>query len=429
MTSTHSRRGLASLIEFPLLFLFGLAAGCGGAPRGGHGGGHDDGHRAPPPSEGAAAFAASSNTFGLDVWRQLAEPGTRNLAISPASISTALAMTYGGARGTTATAMASGLHVSTGPEETMSAAGSLVRAWNDPSRTSYELAVANRLFGERGYVFQPAFLSATRDAFGAELERVDFVTASEPARVGINGWVSDMTHARIPEILPAGSVDDDTRLVLVNAVYFHGQWVVPFDPEATFDASFQTGSASTVNVPTMHRTGGRYGEDAGVQLYELPYAGDEVSMLFVLPRDRNGLPAIEASLDADDVARWAGLVHGTEDVEVALPRFRIETDPFSLRPALMRLGMSEIFEPHADFSGMSAPGEDPLFVSDVFHRVFVELNEEGTEAAAATAVVMTTESAAMVDPPRFLADHPFLFFLRDQRTGAILFAGRVADPS
>lgn len=415
LASSVASFGLASL---------GLTA-CGGGSSstpGAHG-------SVEPANEGdPSAFARATNALGLDLFGEIRSEHPGNLALSPASLATALGMTYGGARGSTATAMASGLHVTTGPEDTMRAAGSLVRAWNDVARTDYELVVANRLFGEATYGFAPTFLTATRDGFGAELERVDFISGSEPARAGINRWVSDITHTRIPEILPGGSVTGDTRLVLVNAVYFHGRWAVPFDPSATRDAPFRPSPSSTVNVPTMHRTGGRYAERDGVQVFELPYAGEDLAMLFVLPAE-GALDAIEADLDPSDVEGWASALGQEARLEVSLPRFRIETEPMALKAALSDLGMAEIFTDGADFSGMSLPGAEPLFVSDVYHRVFVELNEEGTEAAAATGVVMATRSMPMAPPPRFTADHPFLFFLRDLRTGAILFAGRVADPS
>jgi serpin B len=420
-----TRRPATSLVPAAVLL---LASACGGAP---------PPRATTPPIDvtDARSFADASNASGLDIYRHLAM-ADGNLAMSPASISTALAMTYAGARGETATVMARGLHLTASPEEATRLAGAAVQTFNDPSRTAYELSVANRLFGDRSYRFEPAFLRSTGEAFGAELEVVDF-GASEEARGTINRWVSDRTHERIDELLPEGSLTGDTRLVLVNAVYFHGRWAQPFDVEATYDAPFHA-AGGDVSAPTMHRTGGRYGEDESggraVQLYALPYAASEdahdaMSMLFVLPRSAEDLPAIEQALDADTIARWAAATRENDEVQVALPRFRMEIDAFSLKPALMSLGMGPIFEADADFSGMYAAGEQPIYVSDVFHQVFVELNEEGTEAAAATAVVMTIESAAMVEPPRFTADHPFLFFLRDDTTGAILFAGRVARPT
>lgn len=402
-------------------------ASCGGSPRGSE---HPRQRSQLPPLDAAdaRAFASASNAFGLDVWQRVrAEHAGVNVSISPASITTALAMTYGGARGDTAAAMAAAMHFSSSPESTMSAAGRVVSSWNDPARTSYELAVANQLFGSTGYAFDSTYLAATRDAFGAELARLDFA-ASEPARATINEWVSDQTHARIPELMPAGSITADTRLVLVDAVYFHGRWAVPFERAATRDEIFHAPTGD-VTVPTMHRTGGSFGEDDGVRLLELGYAGDELSMLFVVPEARDGLGALEDRLDAALVERWATRVHGVHDLEVSLPRFRIETEAMSLRAALEGLGMGVAFTDRADFGGMTEPGQQALQISDVIHRVFVELNEEGTEAAGATGVTMVVTSARIGEPPRIVVDRPFLFFLRDRPTGAILFAGHVVDPS
>ena len=379
----------------------------------------------------ARAFASASNELGLDVWERLrATHGSENLAISPVSIATALAMTYGGASGDTALAMATTMHLSSPPDATMAAAGDLVRGWNDPSRIAYELSVANRLFAERHYAFRDTYVAATRDQMGAELERLDFAGSPGPARLAINDWVSDRTHERIQDLLPDGSITPDTRLVLVNAVYFHGQWQTTFDTSLTRERPFHAPSGERP-AQTMYREGAAYGEDDDVQLLELPYTGGDLRMLFVLPRSREGLPEVESRLDDALVARWAARTHDDERVQVYLPRFRIETDSISLRDALSELGMAVAFSDAADFRAMSEPAETPLEIDDVFHRVFVELNEEGTEAAAATAVTMVLETASIRQPPpppRFEADHPFLFFLREPSTGAILFAGRVVDP-
>lgn len=382
---------------------------------------------APVDGSEAAAFAVASNQLGVDVWNALrADRGRENLALSPASITTALAMTYAGARGDTAAVMAHTMHVEAMADVAVRAAGTLVADWNDEGRTDYELAVANRLFGAEGYVFAPAFLDLTRDAFGAELQRLDFAGDTEPSRETINDWVEVSTHDRIVDLLPSGSVDPSTQLVLVNAVYFHGQWATTFDRAATRDAPFHTPSGER-SVPTMHEVGGRWAHDGDVRLLEKAYVGGELSMLFVLPDDPSGLAAIEDRVDLAQLAAWSDAVHDAPEVEVALPRFRIETGSMSLRTALVSLGMGVAFGGGADFTGMSAPGASELFVDDVVHRVFVEVNEEGTEAAAATAVIMTDE--AVRETPTFVADHPFLFFLRDLRTGAILFTGRVVDPS
>lgn len=376
------------------------------------------------------AFATAMNALGLDVWRGLRAAGNEgNLVASPASIATALTMTYGGAGGATAEAMQSALHLAGSTEDSMIAAGAQVRAWNAP-RDAFELSVANRLFGDGRYGFRSEFVDATRTHFGAELARLDFRGAPDGARQEINHWVEGQTHDRIRDLLPEGSITDETRLVLVNAVYFHGAWASRFDAARTEERPFFARGSEEVSVPTMHREGGRYGEAEGVTLLELPYRGDELSMLFVLPRERDGLDALEARLDAETVAAWAASTGPSDDVQVALPRFRIATDSLALRPVLEALGMGVAFTDAADFTAMSEPGEVPLKISDVIHKAFVEVNEEGTEAAAATAVVMVMIESVSEPrmPPVFRADHPFLFFLRDVRTGAILFAGRVVDP-
>jgi serpin B len=216
-----------------------------------------------PPADtaDASAFAQAMNAFGLDVWEGLRTSGhDTNLAISPASLATALAMTYGGARGETATAMARALHVGSDPDATMRAAGLLVSDWNDASRTSYELAVANRLFGARAYRFAPAYLAATRDHFGAELEPLDFLGDADGSRRRINDWVAHETQDRIRDLLPSGAILPDTTLVLVNAVYFHGQWLETFDHALTVDAPFAASGVERVDVPMMAKSGGRYGK-------------------------------------------------------------------------------------------------------------------------------------------------------------------------
>lgn len=398
------------------------------------GDGAPTGPATPATEEEADRFATANDAFAADLWQRLRERDG-NLAVSPASISVALAMTWGGARGDTARAMADVMHFGDDPAAFHRAASGTLAVWNDPDRTEYELAVANRLFAEQTYSWQPSFVALTRDRYAAPLEPVDFRGAAESARQDINAWVEDRTRDRIADLIPSGALDADTRMVLANAIYFRADWQAQFVANDTSDQAFHAPNGA-VQVPTMHQTHRfAYGATDGVQLLEMPYRGGELSMLIALPEERGGLSAIEAQLGADTVDRWVDAL-SVRDVAVSLPKFRVDpAEPIALRDTLSAMGMAIAFDGStADFSGMADPDANegrPLFIDDVFHKAFVAVDEEGTEAAAATAVVMSLESAAM--PPqdlvRFTADHPFLFFIRDTRSGAILFMGRVADPS
>lgn len=389
----------------------------------------------PPTDAQASLFAASTNAFALDLWARVrATPG--NQIVSPASIAIALDMTYGGARSETAAQMARVLHAPDDAAALHEAAGNVLSTWNDPARESYTLAVANRLFGERTFTFEPSFLALTRDRYRAPLEPVDYVGAADPSRVHINDWVAGETRDRIRDLIPPGAITGDTRLVLTNAVYFLARWLVPFERTATLDADFFANGTARTSVPTMHSVQyARYREAQGVQVLELPYRGDEIAMTIVLPRTRDGLSAVEAQLDAAHLATLTSSFDTSRRIAVALPKLRIAPEPaMRLSETLRALGMPLAFERgSADFTGIANPPrpEDRLCISEVFHKAFVQVDEDGTEAAAATAVAMVGSGAAPpTDAPiPFTADHPFLFFIRDVRSGAILFMGRVVDPS
>lgn len=387
-----------------------------------------------PTEDQARLFAQSSNALGLDLWsRMRAQRG--NQIFSPASIAVALDMTYGGARGETAAEMARVLRAPSDAAALHQAAGNVLSTWNDPSRDAYTLAVANRLFGEQTYTFEQSFLDLTAATYRAPLEPVDFRGAADPSRLRINGWVAEQTRDRIQDLIPPGAIDADTRLVLVNAVYFLARWATEFSANATQPRAFYVdGGDTSASVPTMNRTGSmRYGEADGVQIVELPYRNHEIAMTIVLPRDRNGLAAIEEGLDPARIDGWVGALQDGRRVALALPKFRIApSTPIRLSDMLQAMGMRLAFSRQADFTGMANPpsAADRLFISQVFHKAFVEVDEQGTEAAAATAVVMArVGSAAPSEPPiAFTADHPFLFFIRDLRSGTILFMGRLTDP-
>lgn len=371
-------------------------------------------------------LAAAHNGFGIDLWKQLSQTNTGNLALSPASLSVAFSMTFAGAAGATADEMRNVLGLA-GIADPHPGSGALVDLWNTSGKP-YALRVANRLFGDKATPFHAAFLDRVKSAYGAPLEPVDFAGAPDPSRLFINDWVAKNTEDRIQDLLPAGSIDDMTRLVLVNAIYFKGQWASRFEKFRTSDGTFTTpagpaGIGTAKSVPFMRQVGKfEYGETDDATVLQMPYVGDDLAMTFVLPR--HSLAAIEPKLSQATLDAWVASLSSGE-VNVAIPRFRIATDTLPLKSALEALGMKSAFTQAADFAPMTAAAK--LFISDAFHKVFVEVNEEGTEAAAATAVVMAKESAPM--RTSFVADKPFLFFVRDLRTGHVLFMGRVTDPA
>ncbi len=388
------------------------------------------------PTDPAAAaqaikLAASSNAFGFDLLKKT-EGKNQNLAMSPASLTLALAMTWGGAQGDTASEMAKVLHLSGTPDEVMLGGGKLAADLQDGSRT-ITIRIANRLFGEKTYAFEQPFLDATKKYYGAGLEPLDFKTGAEKSRGAINGWVESQTEKRIRDLIPSGGVDDTTRLVLTNAIYLLGDWAQPFKKEATSQAKFTNASGKSVECDMMHQTES-FGLAAadGARVLELPYQGGAVSMLVVLPDDAKGLGAIEAKLDAAKLDTWARAMKPTS-VRVALPKFEIDpAASLSVGAMLKELGMPSAFSRKADFRKIANPknADEGLMISAVFHKAFVKVDEKGTEAAAASAVVMAEKGAAMpAAGVEFTADHPFLFVVRDRATGLVLFVGRVADPS
>jgi serpin B len=387
--------------------------------------------QAAPPDEAVKRFARSSNGFGFDLYGKLrAAPG--NLVVSPASVTTALAMAWGGARGQTAEEMQAALRFDRPAAETMQVSGRLAAALTDPKRPVV-FRIANRLFGEQTYRFEPAYLESTKAAYGAPLEPLDFRRAPDQARERINGWVEQQTEQRIRDLVPPGGLDRDTRLVLVNAIYFLGDWAEPFAKEATRPAPFHTNRAERKDVPTMHRSGVLpFAAKGGVKVVELPYRGGAMSMLLVLPDALDGLDAVERALTAQKLDDLVAAL-APERVAVALPKFEVNpAQSLALADTLRALGMARAFDPRqADFTGMAKPGDpaDRLFLARVFHKAFVRVDEKGTEAAAATAASMARTSAPASPPREFRADHPFLFAIRDTASGLVLFLGRVADPS
>lgn len=384
-----------------------------------------------PSPEALRELAAGSNAFGLDLYRHLAErPG--NLALSPSSVHLALAMAWAGARGETAKQLADGLRLSDDRTRVLSGARELFRAWEASAQSRAALTVRNRLFGQQGFAFERPYLTTVEQAFGASLQPIDFMREPERSRGAINRWVAEQTNDRIRDLIPPGGVKPLTRLVLVNTVLFLGEWKQAFKESNTEQLPFFTGSGAQKTVPMMRaRATFSYARSGAVEILELPYAGETMAMTVVLPTKRAGLRSVERALTPEQLASWlAGLKRRT--VIVYLPRFTIDPPgSLSLRSPLLGMGMSLPFDPdRADFEGIADPAASGrLLIDDVVHKAFIRVDEKGTEAAAATAVLMAVaaSSGPHWEPPTFRADHPFLFFLRDLRSGAVLFLGRVDE--
>jgi serpin B len=373
-------------------------------------------------------IASSMESFGTDLYAVVAT-GDGNVVFSPASIMTALAMTYAGARGVTAEEMAAVLHVDLDDPAFHAAMNALDLALESRSFKSgddrVQLSIANSLWGQDGLAFEQPFLDTLAEDYGTGMRLVDFKAAAEKARVQINDWVASQTNDKITDLIPAGVLNDLTRLVLVNAVYLDATWALQFDPNDTSDGSFTTLAGTQVTVPMMRQTSSfSYAKGDGWQAVQLPYSGNKLAMLLIVP-DQGRFTDVEQELGSGLLSE---AVAGLSPASVALtvPKFTFRTQA-QLGSALKTLGMPTAFDPNsADFSGMTT--EEQLLIDEVIHEAYIAVDEEGTEAAAATAVVMRATSAPMVDVT-FEIDRPFIFALRDTETGALLFLGRVTDPS
>lgn len=348
-------------------------------------------------------------------------PSSGNFALSPLSAATALAMATEGARGQTQSEMLRTLHFA-GSED----GARLVRlAQSYATQPNITFQIANRMFGDQGYVFDADFLARLQQDYQSPLESVDFQHAFEPAREHINTWVAGVTRDRIRDLLAPGVLTPLTRLVLVNALYFRGTWATQFHASYTTPQPFTDELGHTSNVDTMTRAGAaRVYVDGEVQVLELPYSNPRFSMAFVVPSNLTAWENNDTAM-RDALAR----LRDEPRVQILLPKFRLVGAGFSLKPALIALGMPTAFGDSADFSGMIGPGHAPLQISDVVQKVFVEVNEEGAEAAAATAVVVAQRSAPAHPLPWvvFRADRPFYFVLRDTSLDLPLFIGRITS--
>lgn len=372
-------------------------------------------------------FVQAINLLAVDLYASTrSQPG--NLVFSPASISIAFAMTYAGAAGKTASEMREVLHLPDGAK-VHDAAGVLIDSWNAKGQ-GHELQVVNRLFAQKDYEFTDTYLQRAKVSYRAPVELVDFMSGAEKQRQHINQWVETQTNNRIKELIPKDTIAPDTKLVLTNAVYFLGRWAQRFSVTQTSPQEFLVGGTETVSVPMMQQIEEfSYAEAEGVQILQMPYQASDLAMTILLPSEAEGLPLLEKALSTQQIEAWV-LALNTQKVHVSLPRFTLKGASLALKHALMAMGMKRAFSPDlADFSAMAKPEQvaDELYIADAFHEAYVRVDEKGTEATAATAVLMAPRGAPS-RPTVFRADHPFLFLIRDTKTGVILFLGRVTDP-
>ena len=376
------------------------------------------------------AVVAGNQAFAFQSYRQL-KSGSGNIFYSPHSISTALAMAYAGARTETEQQIASAMHYTLLQDKLHPALNAIDIALSGRGQGSqgkdekgFRLNVVNAIWGQKDYSFQPAYLDILAQNYGAGLRIVDFINHTESSRVTINDWVSSQTEGRIKDLIPAGAVTPLTRLVLTNAIYFNAAWLHQFNKNNTVNGMFNLIDGKQVSVPMMKETESmNYARGDGYQALEMLYDGAQISMVVLLP-DSGKFQDFEQGLQAQI---WMDTLQNLKStrVSVTMPRFQFDSQ-FALNDVLSTMGMPLAFTENADFSGMT--GNRDLHISDVIHKAFVSVDETGTEAAAATAVVVGTTSVPVGQPVDFNVDRPFLFVIRDIPTGEILFLGRVMNP-
>ena len=403
-------------------------------------------------ANGATNFdlaAKATNELAVDLHRQLAT-GDENLCISPYSIESALAMTFAGEDGETRTEMARVLHLtndSTVPasfaalqhslQEMSAKTAELVKQskkFGGPSEP-ITLNIANRLFAQKGYAFREAYLSLVKQNFGGAFEPLDFITNAAAATQHINKWVADQTHDRIRDLIPGGALDKTTRLVLANALYLKAPWASEFSQNATQSEPFHVHGGRPADVPVMRKTDKHFGyaKRDGYTAVSLPYAGDDLQFLVLLPDDVNGLHTLESKLTGEMLAQCAKLQ--TRDVDLHLPKFKLEPPTITLAEKFEALGMRTAFDQpkgSANFDKIAPrTPRDYLYISQIFHKTFIAVDEKGTEAAAATAVAMMAGTALRSPPPppiEVKVDRPFVYAIQHVPSGVCLFLGRVTDP-
>jgi serpin B len=386
------------------------------------------GHQDIKPSKyNIESLAESNNLFAVDLFKQI-QLKSDNLIFSPYSIGTVLAMVYSGSDGKTAEEMSEVLYfprqelldpVESGMRESILAADTM---------QGTDLRLANAIWAQENFRFLPAYVARVEKYYTAPLTLLDFVETSnrEESRKKINLWVEEKTNKRIQDLIQPGILDASTRLVLTNAIYFNGGWMFPFDKAATSPSLFYTSKQESIKTDFMHQTRSYpYYEDEEIQAVSMPYKNNRMALMIILPKSIEGWRMISQVINFERINLVMDAME-TREVQLALPKFRSELQ-INLRQELISMGMGTVFSRYADLSGMN--GEKNLYVDEVIHKAFIEVNEMGTEAAAATAAIIGLKSSLRDDPVRFNADHPFVYFLLDQQTGCIIFTGRLVKPS
>lgn len=367
-----------------------------------------------------------NTTFALALYHKLIGPDN-NLFYSPISISTALAMTYAGARGITAKQMAAALHFPTQQNELHPLFSELQAHFQYIQKDKkLQLNVSNALWIQDGYKILTGFQELCDKYYSSNLFLLDFRAQAENSRQKINAWIEEKTQGKITDLLAPGLINVMTRLIITNTIYFKAEWIRQFDPFNTKDRDFHLLSEEKIPVPMMNQSDYfGYWENDLLQALQLPYQGKAISMVILLPKEKDGLPQLESQLDLNNLESWTTNFE-TKKVRVYIPKFKL-TGSFNLKDSLKAMGMSNPFSSEADFSGIESQQE--LFIGAVAHKAFIDVDEAGTEAAATTAIVMEAMAAPIrTEPPEFRADHPFIFFICDNQTGSILFMGRLLNP-
>ena len=362
----------------------------------------------------------SLNKFSFDFYHNISENKNENIFFSPYSIFVALSMAYEGARGNTSVQMYNLLNFFKNDSATQ---GSFAKIYNllNQKQTGYKINTANAFWIQQNYPFLSEYINLLQNYYMAEANELDFSKNVEAAKI-INSWIENQTNGKIKDMIDPGALSEFTRLVLTNAIYFKGLWENPFDPKYTSQADFNINSSETIKVDIMSLSDStfNYTETDDLQILKLPYQGNDLSMLVILPKENN-VSIIDSLLNTVNIKNWNSSLYEIK-INVDLPKFKFKTE-YNLNNILTKMGMIDAFSgDYADFSGMD--GTKNLFISDILHKAYVEVNEEGTEAAAATAVIITTGMTTTT----FNADHPFVFLIQHEGTGAILFMGKIMNP-